>query len=264
MGYSRELQAALEAADRLQAERSQISAAITTAESELPGALTSRLECEKILAATEASQAMGQGREGATAEAHKALSDARQRVDALAARIIGLRERLHAHEDALSAAILAIEAMQPQVALSVAADFTPAWNEGVRAFSLLLGRRRAIEAALDKSLDLVEPQALESPGVADVATDALVRVRTTLETLRQALGQIRTAATLQARGRRAGAAHYDADGIYVFVRPATIAGRVFEATQVVMGRVLGEGATTICLRNHSLKRVDHHSAVAAE
>ncbi len=123
-----------------------------------------RLEADRALAEAEAG-----GDDAAINAAAQRLEEARKTLIDAGAKVERQRAALARMADGIIAQHDALRAWLPQHEAAVVEAFTREWNDAIAAFSRVLGKRRAIEQALHRTLDLPDPQPAPVEVEADVA-----------------------------------------------------------------------------------------------
>lgn len=252
MKLNSELKAAVEAGQRELADLDKIGAAIESGESAVPAAITKKLVAESALADIEAREALGQAKSGAGDKAKRALSEAREQLDAIAARVLGLRRLRDAKLTELLEAHARIEDHTVAFSQEAAREFEAEWMQAVQEFGKTLGRRAAIEDALGTPLQLPEP----TPVSDEVAgADELALPKQILTRLELAARTIEQAQRASINDRRVPSA-FDPEAVYEFRTAQRLNGRDYPAGARVLGSLLGEAAASWCLKNRTLTRID--------
>lgn len=139
------------------------------------------------VSAAEIAAATGATNETASVENAKARrAEAREAVDEIATRLRGLRGGLMKMIGDVVAAHDGIKSAMPEYLAALKTSFEAEWAAGVRAFSELLGRRAAIEAALGEKLTLPSPAPTSVP-----ENDTLATAQTEARSLRNCLDTIK-------------------------------------------------------------------------
>lgn len=141
----------------------------TAIDGEVSGALAQAIEAhmqaQRTLDAAEVAAVTGEGEAAEVSKAKRRLEQARANIDAISAKLRGLRQAFAALSPRLIAAYDALAAALPEHYAAVKKEFANEWADAVAAFSIALGKRRAIEAIIGDALDLQDPQ----PARVDVA-----------------------------------------------------------------------------------------------
>ncbi len=225
--------------------------ALRAAEAEQTKVIAARKHAEEALKLAETQHALGKisskQLESARTQATAAVESQRN----LVARIQGLGEHIATFEAPLVGVAMELELTLQEHARAIESEFAGEWNQAAAAWSAMLAKREAIEAAIGARLELPEPGASgEQPDIGELG-----RPRELLRAVQAAAEKLQGTRTYRIRNRRTEET-FDAEGTYTFVREMKLNGRTYAAGDEVVGAVLGEPATLWALRTRGAKRSD--------
>jgi hypothetical protein len=169
----------LQAADAVLERKEKLDSAIQNGVSELQGLIAARLETEHAFRRLEAAAAINAPAPGLE-KARTAAADARAALEQAGLRLGGYRMALGEMGADFVSRYDGVARVLSQHNAAVAQAFEAEWQSALTTWCLWLGRRRAIEAALGQSLDLLpEPNPAAVQISADVARPAQTLVALT-------------------------------------------------------------------------------------
>jgi hypothetical protein len=219
-GLKANLKKKIDEAAEVTARAARIEAAIHDEVQKLPALIDARLTAEQAFRSIECAAAIGEPAAG-MGPARKSSLEAKAALDEAALRLAGFRRARGDLGTALVGAYEGIQAELPDHENEIINEFARnEWLPAVKAFSLVLGRRAAIEKFLGG--DVIE---LAAPAPAAVTTDQLGPIGQPYDHLQQlssAIDRIRqmgTAADAPNNARRyalpGAVSHFDPAAVYV-------------------------------------------------
>lgn len=148
-----------EAATAILAQYAKIEETIAAEVANMEPLIKELIEAEREVQNAETSEALSEQPAVPVAKARKRLEAARGAIDQQGRKLEGLRARLLATVAEMPAAHENLLPTLPEHDEAVKAGFAKEWAAACNAFGQVMGKRRAIEAAIGTPLDLPEPQA---------------------------------------------------------------------------------------------------------
>ena len=213
--------AALRGAVRVLESRAKIAMAIEAELKKFQALVRERLQADRAVIETEASQVLGEPADssGASRKAEQVSKSIAKQSSVLA----GLRSRMAALTADLDTERRSVSAFLPEHQKRMKADFSEKWARGVAAFASLLGERAALEKLVGR-MNLAEPQ----PATVELPTEVVAPWQA-LKSITAALEQI--AGWSRAAMLPSGSRPFDPNRVYVMTRATD----GMEAGEAVMG-----------------------------
>lgn len=176
----------LKAAEAVLEEFGKVEAAIQGQNARMADVIGSLEQAGSDLQMALTEDAVEGGNGVLTKAAKKRLAEARAEVDLLGEMFSGLRSRAVAVAAEMPEVLANLSPDLPSLNAEVEAGFADEWAAAVEAFSIVLGKRAAIEAVLGRPMNLAEPAPAPTtldPEVARPkrAVDALQKTLATVE-----------------------------------------------------------------------------------